>query len=169
MVYSLLHYPNIDTRGINELRRKYDPQFDLIQPHITLMFPVAEAIGEEEVVNHLQAVLSDRRPFDIHLQGIIKSLDDYLFLVVDEGRDALADLHAHIYTGLLADLHQTALPYIPHVTLGRFVNNENQYAVAFDEAKQLDLNYRCVLDKLHLLKINDQLTRILGSREFLLL
>ena len=168
MVYSLVHYPDIDTKRVNQLRRKYDPQVELIQPHITLMFPVASLIGEETLVNHLRAVLSDKHPFPIHLQGLDKSWDHYLFLLVDEGKDALADLHAHIYTGVLTDLRQTDLAYVPHVTLGMFGDNINEYDKALDEAKRLNLDYRCVVDKLHLIKLDSERTHIKCSREFLL-
>ena len=96
-------------------------------------------------------------------------MDDYLFLLVDEGREHISDLHAQIYSGVLADLKQTDLPYVPHVTLGMFADNESGCLQALDEAKQCDLNYHCVLDRLHLLKINDRLTRVLSSKEFLLI
>jgi|SRR6185503_11137544 len=164
MVYSLVHYPNIDTKRINQLRNKYDPQVELIQPHITLMFPLS--IDEETLVNHLRAVVSNRHQFPIHLKGLDKSWDHYLFLLVDEGKDALADLHAQIYTGLLTDLRQMNLAYVPHVTLGIFGDKSNEYDKALDEAKGLDLDYRCVVDKLHLVTIDEERTRIVCSREF---
>jgi 2'-5' RNA ligase len=132
------------------------------------MFPVPESIGEEQLVNHLWEVLRERRPFPIHLQGLAKSCDDYLFLLVDEGKDALADLHAHMYTGVLSDFRRTDLPYVPHITLGLFGDDRNEYLQAVNEAQRLDLNYRCVMDKLHLVKIDDQRIRIMYSREFLL-
>jgi 2'-5' RNA ligase len=103
------------------------------------------------------------------LQGLDKSWDQYLFLLVDEGKDALADLHAQIYTGVLTDLRQTHLAYVPHVTLGMFGDNINAYDKALDEAKRLNLDYRCVVDKLHLIKLDSERTRIKSSREFLLI
>ena len=124
MVYSLVHFPNIELEQINELRRKYDLQAQLIQPHVTLTFPVAD-VSEKTLVYHLESVVRDKHSFPIHLQGIKKSLDDYLFLLVDEGREHISDLHAQIYSGVLADLKQTDLPYVPHVTLGMFADNES--------------------------------------------
>ena len=79
----------------------------------------------------------------------------------------LADLHAQIYTGVLADLRRNDLAYVPHITLGMFANNKSEFPQALDEAERLDMNYSCLVDRLHLLKINDQRTRILWSREFL--
>ena len=166
MVYALVHYPNVDTRRISLFRKKYDPQAGLIEPHITLMFPVPELVGEDNLVHHLQNVLSNRRPFPIHLQGLQKSWDDYLFLMVQEGCGDIIDLHGRIYTGLLADYRKEDTPFVPHLTLGVFAKNADEYAEALEEAKRLDLDYRCVLDKVHLVKVNDDRTRIVWSREF---
>ena len=43
----------------------------------------------------------------------------HLFLVPDEGRDAIVDLHDRLYRGPLAPQLRPGLPYMPHVTLGR--------------------------------------------------
>jgi len=168
MIYSLVHYPNIDTSRIDDFRRHYDPQVYLIRPHITLMFPVSESITEDKLVSHLQNVLREVQPFPIHLQGLHKSSDDYLFLLVGEGKEALVDLHTHIYADVLADHRHPELQYVPHLTLGVFARIQMN-PKALDEAKRLDLNYRCMLDKLHLVKINEQRTQIVSSREFSLI
>ena len=169
MIYALVHYPNVDTQRINLFRKKYDPQVDLIQPHITLMFPVPESIGEDNLVHHLQSVLSGWQPFPIHLQGLQKSWDDYLFLMVQEGNADIISLQSGIYTGVLADYRKEDIPYVPHLTLGVFAKNANEYAEALEEAKRLDLDYRCVLDKVHLVKVNDDRTQIVWNGEFPLL
>jgi 2'-5' RNA ligase len=166
LIFAVVHYPNLDTQRINQFRRRYDPQVDLIEPHITLMFPVPESIGEKNLVNHLESVLRGRQPFPIHLQGLQKSWDDYLFLMIQEGRTDIIGLHNEIYTGVLASFPKGELPYLPHVTLGVFRKDANEYSEALEAAKRLDLNYRCVLDKIHLLKINDDMAQILWSKEF---
>jgi len=120
MIYSLVHFPNIETERINQIRSKYDPQFELIQPHITVMFPVNESIGEDQLIDHLHHVVRDQKSFPIQLQGLCRSPDNYLFLLVSEGKDAIVDLNAQIYTGVLSNLRKTDLPYVPHVTLGVF-------------------------------------------------
>lgn len=61
MIYALVHYPNIDAQRVNQLRMKYDPQFELIGPHITLMFPVPDSIDEDGLVSHLESILSGRK------------------------------------------------------------------------------------------------------------
>src|SRR5438477_6506299 len=82
MVYALVHYPAVDTQHLNELRRKYDPQVDLIAPHITLVFPVPTSIGEASLGSHIEHVLRGWQQFPIRLQGLERSWDNYLFLLL---------------------------------------------------------------------------------------
>jgi len=136
LIFAVVHYPNLDTQRINQFRRGYDPQVDLIEPHIT------------------------------HLQGLQRSSDDYLFLMIQEGKADIIGLHNEIYTGVLANFRKGELPHLPHVTLGVFGKDANEYSEALAAAKRLDLDYRSVLDKIHLLRIDDDRTRILWSKEF---
>ena len=73
MIYSLVHYPAIDTKRINQLRRKYDPQVELIQPHITIMFPVPGSIGGDRLVNNENAyarALDEAKRLDLDYRGL---------------------------------------------------------------------------------------------------
>src|SRR2546423_10142566 len=103
MAYALIHYPAIDPERINQLRRKCDPQFNLIAPHITIMFPVPDSIGEIGLVSHIGSVLRHWKPFPFHLKGFQKSWDEYLFLTLVEGEADVIRLHDDIYTGLLSE------------------------------------------------------------------
>ena len=168
MFYALVHYPKVNTLRINEFRKLYDPQIKFIGPHITLMFPVPESIGEDNIVNHLAGVLSNWEPFPIRLQGLLKSSDNYLYLLVQEGSGNIVDLHHEIYTGLLAHYQKEDVPFVPHLTLGFFGENVDKYPKALEEAKRLNLDFRSLLDKVHLVKINDDRSQIVWSKEFLL-
>ena len=168
MIYALVHYPNVDTRHINRLRMKYDPQVQLIEPHITLMFPVSESIGEDYLVHHLEIVLRTWQSFPVHLQGCQISSDDYLFLMIQEGKTNVIRLHDDIYTGILADYWRKDIPIVPHLTLGALNQKSTNREHALAEAEKLAIDYHCVMDKLHLVKVNDDKSRIVWSKEFLL-
>ena len=166
MIYALVHYPKLDTRLIDQLRQKYDPQFGLIDPHITVMFPVRDSIDGHQLVSHLENVLSDCRAFPIRLQGLQRSWDDCLFLLVREGGSEIVRLHNRVYSGTLADYKNNDIEFVPHLTLGAFGKDAERYAQALSAAKALALDYRCLLDRLNLVKINDERSRIVWSREF---
>lgn len=165
MAYALVYYPDVALDSIDRLRSKYDPQSGLIAPHITLIFPAAETLGEPELNSHITTVLSRWRPFSIRLAGLQKSWDDCLFLVAAEAKADLVRLHEELYTGPLAK-ELKASPYIPHVTLGVFKGDAEGYARALAEAQQLDLNCRCIVDRLELVRLSDRRDLVLSSKSF---
>ena len=181
MSYALVHYPQINTRQINEFRLKYDPHVDLIEPHITFVFLLPESIGEAALINHIERVLINWRPFPIHLKGLQKSWDHWLFLILADGNEDVTRLHRDLYTGILAGYHRPDIEFIPHLGLGLFVRRDSNYDIrnpheafiddesyshALSEAQQLDFDYRCVVDRLHLVKLSGDLSRIEWSKEF---
>lgn len=168
MVYALVHYPAVDTQQINELRHKYDPQAELIAPHLTLVFPLPASIGEASLVAHVGNVLCGWRQFPIRLQGLEQSWDNCLFLLLQEGKAEVIRLHDELYMGLLAPYLRKDLPYVPHVTLGSFADESELCSQALREAERSLLHYQCMIDRLHLLKLNADRSRIVWSKEFLL-
>ncbi len=183
MFYALVHYPKINTERINEFRRKYDPHVDLIEPHITFVFLVPGSVGEANLVRHIESVLGNWRPFPIHLKGLQKAWDHWLFLVLAQGNENVTRLHQELYTGVLAAYHRPDIEFIPHLGLGLFLRQDanydirnpqqvsldaDKYARALKEAQQLGLDYHCVVDGLHLVKISDDISEIVWSKQFAL-
>src|SRR6267142_3161894 len=168
MSYALVHFPTIDTRQIDELRRQYDPQVDLIAPHITIVFPVSESLDKSSLVSHVVNVLRDCKQFSVSLQGLEQSWDNCLFLLLKDGRAEVIRLHDDLYTGILAPFIRRDIPYVPHVTLGAFADDAKRCSDALRDSKRLGLGYQCVVDRLHLVKVNDDGSPITREEEFLL-
>jgi 2'-5' RNA ligase len=167
MLYALVHYPAVELRHINLLRSKYDPQFHLIAPHITIMFPTPESFDGRNLVSHIESILRRWESFPICLKGFQQSWDEYLFLLLNKGEQDVIRLHEEIYTGLLSEFRNEVRPFIPHLTLGVFTGKNEEYAQALKEAERLNLDYECMLDRLHLIKVNDERSQIVWSKEFL--
>lgn len=168
MFYALVHYPAVDKVSINQLRKKYDPQVDVIEPHITIVFPVPESVGEQHLVLHIENVLLEWKPFTIHLKGLQQSWDNHLFLLIQEGKADVIRLHDELYTGVLAEYYRDDLPFAPHITLGSFAEGGHPWLQALEEAERAGLDYQSVVDRLHLVKVNRGRSQIIWSKEFLL-
>jgi 2'-5' RNA ligase len=100
-----------DDTALRRLRQQYHPQeADLIGPHFTLVFGVADDRDPE-----LRAALQShtRRPFWFQIDRIVRS-DLYLYA---EPSDGAAELSA-LYDILNPD--PDSEPFEPHITLGRF-------------------------------------------------
>jgi 2'-5' RNA ligase len=93
--------------------------------------------------------------------------DNSLFLLVQEGNSEIIRLHDELYTGVLAEFHRDDLPFVPHITLGSF-GEEEHCRHALHEAEQLGFEYMSLLDRVHLVKVNAERSQIIWSKEFLL-
>ena len=113
-----VYYPRLGSPGLDELRREHDPFASVIAEHLTLLFPVP--VPEEEVVDHVRTVAAGTAPFDVHVAGVAKTWDHWLYLEVKEGRGAIVRLHERLYTGPVAAYRRDDLPFEPHVGIGFF-------------------------------------------------
>jgi len=164
--YALVCFPNINTIKIEAFRKKYDPHYKLIKPHITLIFPIHDQlISKKSLSKHIRSVLNHWKSFEIELQGFTKSWDHWLFLLLKKGNKEMIQLHDELYKGILTPHLRDDIEYIPHISLGHFTKKsiqENQkgpnkvvfdeikYKLAIKEAQNLNLIYYIKPEKLHL-------------------
>ena len=179
MFYALISYTNLESEALNNFRRKYDPWVDLIKDHLTLIFPIADSIDLDNLVNHIQDIITDKKPFDIHISGLEKSWDNFLLLTLKEGKNDVIRLHDQLYTGLLAPYLRTDIQFIPHIGLGLFVKDdydivdpkeitldEIRFKKAFDEAQKLKFDFWRKVEKLTLVKVDENFTKCWDIKEF---
>jgi len=183
MYFTLVHFPNIDYSKINRLRKQYDPTYRIIDPHITVMFPVPVTVDEEKIINHIQNVLRNWKSFPIHITGLVKSWDHWLFLTMQEGRPLLIQLYREIYSGMMTKWKREDIEYIPHIGLGLFLKEKYRYNVkdpkklelaeisyvkAHQEAESLDLDYTSDFNQVNLIKLNGKLSKIIWNQKTVL-
>ena len=174
--YALVHFPSIDTTGVDALRDEYDPYRDLIGVHITIIFPVT--VERQALQKHIAEILAGWRPFTIRLKGLLLSFDRWLLLTVEDGNDELVRLFEAMYTGLLAPHRRHDIEYIPHIGLGYFGTeaydltvhsvaplDESRYNEAVGKAEEAKLDFETQLDRLTLAELDQQFTTTTFVRE----
>ncbi len=172
MYYCLSIFPRLSvelTESIAAIRRVYDPTSGFIHPHITLIFPTHDSIGEQPLINHIQNVLGDRSPFEVRLGGFHKSRDYWLSLRLQEGEEEVKGLYRGLHTGILAD-GRDLNRFVPHLGLGLFIKegcaydwrnpreadfDRPRYETALRRAEALPLSERISVEKLSLTTISD--------------
>lgn len=175
MYYALSIYPQLSSellQSIAAIREQFDPTSGFIRPHITVLFPVPESVGEKQLISHITNVLSDWSPFEIRLGGFHKSHDHWLFLTLLEGEAQVKKLYQALYSGILAEYRRDDIEYVPHLGLGLFIKESSTYdwdnpgAADFDReryqealhlgmALQLDSSF--IIEELHLIEIPDEI------------
>ena len=88
--------------AIADLRRRYDPIEDLVQPHITLVFPFESEITDRKLRDHVRTCVRSVAPFRARLSQVTGHEGDYLLLNVKHGNNELVALHDLLYGGPLA-------------------------------------------------------------------
>lgn len=144
-----------ETEKIESIRKKYDDLYDLIEPHITLVFPFESNIEGEVLRKDIESKLKNLKPFKLST-GKVESSGDYgyyLFLLIDESEDILKSLSESMYQGKLKSF-QASWDYKPHITIGRFANEEEMLE-AYDAINSLDVSFETVVDRVYVEVIGD--------------
>ena len=172
--------PWLPGEPIGSFRRAYHPNAHLVQPHLTVVFPVPAAIGSDAFREHVRGVVSRTPPFDIRLMGLDKSWDHWLFLAVAEGHNKVIALHDALYTGIFLPHLWTHHPYVPHVSLGHFAEEQDtldppklrprrfdraRFDEAMHEAEVLRLDYTGSFNSVHIFGLDEGLTHITPLEE----
>ncbi len=176
LYYALVFYPQLSlelSESIDTIRKEYDPTYNIIKPHITIIFPATNNLNERLLISHIEQVLSRWSPFEIRLGGFHKSPDHWLFLTLQEGEAEVKRLHQELYTGYLAEYRKVGYIPFPHLGLGLFIKegctydyrnpresdfDRERYEEALRQAKALSLSSSISVEKLALDTIPDVLT-----------
>ncbi len=139
---------------IESLRMQYDPLFGLIPPHITLIFPFESNITSQILQQHILDTLKGTKPFPIKLQDFTGTVDQYLFLNVKNGNDQIIELHDRLYSGLLFIHRNPRFSFYPHLTIGKF-SNEETIVAALAEVTLNETQFETVVSKIFIESIDE--------------
>jgi 2'-5' RNA ligase len=130
----------------NRLRENYEQYFNLpIAPHLTLMYPFVPVFSLYPVVEQLEKVARQTKPFNIVLNGIkyFEKENNVIYAAVENKR-AVKNLHMDIAVALEGVVQEWRAEgkysldrFIPHVTIGNKIPN-----VIFPELKKMLSKYR---------------------------
>jgi len=134
VIFARLEMASKDAAWIEEIRRRHDPQADLVPAHFTLVFP-CEASERTGVMAHAVAVASTAPAIDFRLASAVVVRDafaprSHVFLVPDRGAAAIMALHDRLYDGPLEPFLRRDIPYAPHVTVAATDSEGDADAIA---------------------------------------
>ncbi|MGE7881937.1 2'-5' RNA ligase family protein [Bacillus sp. NPDC094077] len=150
----LLFLNNMSINVIEAIRKKHDPLFGLIPPHITIVFPFESPISNDKLKLHILNVSKGIQKIEIEFANQITSEGEYLFLRVEKGKEQIKELHDILYTGPLFQFLERDIPYIPHVTAGRKESAELVAKVVKD-IPSFHEKLNCVIDRISVERIGE--------------
>lgn len=163
----VIGYPELADRDhdwIQGLRQRHDPQADLVAPHFTLVFGLTD-MPADTLEAHVRTVADATPPIAFVLRHtVIDAVGEsvYLYLVPQEGGGALVRLHGGLYTGPLLSAITLGVPFVPHITIGRFADDGAAKAV-FDEVRQAGVDISGRLSALAIVRHDGDALRPLAT------
>jgi 2'-5' RNA ligase len=131
-VVAFLALTEEDGRGIEAIRREHDPNATRIAAHFTLVFPTGE-IRRRKLTALVDAAAGATAPLAVSLKRILvhqEGADAYVYLVPEQGYDALVALHARLNPGAGGST------FTPHVTIARLGDRKSARGLATALAAQ---------------------------------
>ncbi|MCU9612412.1 YjcG family protein [Caldibacillus lycopersici] len=134
----------------NSYRKRYDPQYALIPPHITLKS--AFELNEEElteVSSELEKISEKFQPFTLNTKKIssFHPVNNVIFLKV-EPTEELVGLHQAVNTSFFGGPAEYA--FVPHITIGQQLSN-SEHADVFGQLQLQKIEHQETIDRFHLL------------------
>ncbi|MFD0579693.1 2'-5' RNA ligase family protein [Dactylosporangium darangshiense] len=127
----------MNTAAVERFRNKWDPLAAAVPAHITVAFPFEWPGPVSRLAKDLQPVLTAFTSFALELSTPTVWADEYLFLLVNEGREQVWRLHESIYGQVLRGARRPSR-FIPHMTVGRHADKA-ALRVGISEAAEINL------------------------------
>lgn len=151
MKFGIVIFPTKKLQDLaNSYRKRYDPHYALIPPHLTLKN--AFTATEEEVKNlasQLRDIAKNFEPFQLkaYKYSSFQPVNNVIYLKVEPTAE-LEGLQADINDKL--DIDQSEYAFVPHITIGQKLSND-EHSDVFGSLKMHSVNHEELVDRFHLL------------------
>jgi 2'-5' RNA ligase len=122
-----------DRQWIESIRAKHDPEAKRIAAHFTLVFPAVMPARATEA--HLTRVAHSTEPIRFVLRRAAVAPDmlgsgGHVFLIPEDGRDALTGLHDRLHDGVLQPHSRRNTMFTPHITVAAGTSLDPLHTIA---------------------------------------
>jgi 2'-5' RNA ligase len=153
MLYGVAVFPSKHIQDVaNSYRKRYDPHYHLIPPHITL-YPKEEWDDARlaQVITHLEQIAASAQPFDIHINrySTFYPVNNVIYMALSDPAP-LVKLQDAVCAGTLSCKDKAPYAYTPHITIGQKMNSDELHDV-LSSLRNIPLDFTSRVDRIHLL------------------
>ncbi|AYC29040.1 YjcG family protein [Paenisporosarcina cavernae] len=151
MKYGVVAFPSKKLQDLaNSYRKRYDPHYSLITPHMTLK-GVFEANDEEieELSRKIGEVVKKHRAFPLHATRIssFSPVTNAIYFKVEPNEEMLS-LHKDLHSDELGGAAEYA--FVPHITIAQKMAS-GEHDDIFGQLRMAGVDHKEMIDRLHLL------------------
>lgn len=150
MKYGVVIFPSSEiTDEANKLRKRYDPKYPYIAPHITLKYAFTmDKNLHKKVLEALKDIANETKPFTINVEKIssFSPVSNAIYFKI-ENTDILNTLNEKMHTGAFPAEREHA--FIPHITIAQDLPAD-EYSDIYNSLRMHEVNFTDTIDAFHL-------------------
>lgn len=159
MKLGIVIFPPKDVQDVaNDFRKRYDPNYALLSPHITIK-EAFEATQDQipGIVSELRKIARDFQPFSLEITKMSNfyPTNNVIYFAIQD-HPTLTKLHEGIHTPEILQ-HNKKFSFVPHITIGQGMSDDELHDV-YSRIKMKPINFQFEVDRFHLLYQLDNLT-----------
>lgn len=151
MKYGIAAFPSKEMQDIaNSYRKRYDPQYAKITPHMTLKDAFrADDAKIKEIASEIEKIAKRHSPFTMHVTKVssFAPVTNTLYLKVEQTPELMSlheDLHSDFFGG------PPQFQYVPHITIAQQLS-DSEHADIYGQLKMAGMDHKETIDRFHLL------------------
>lgn len=150
MKYGIAIFPSKEIQDeANALRKRYDPQYSRIPPHITLKSSFSLNNNErDEMIHELKLIANDLEPFSIRISKVrsFAPVTNTIYFKI-EPTPELTLLYDRMHAGVFP--HNDEHAFVPHITIAQDLS-EQEYSDVYGTLRMKQVDLSDVIDRFQL-------------------
>lgn len=146
MKYGIAIFPSKSIQDdANALRKRYDPKYALIPPHITIKYPFTLDDGERDaLIKQLKQMASETKPFTINVNKVssFAPLTNTIYYKIEQVPELTALNEA-------LNPEESLHPFIPHITIAQELRGE-EFSDVYGTLQLMKVEFEDIVDRLSL-------------------
>lgn len=151
MKYGIVIFPTKSLQDkANSFRKRYDPHYALIPPHITLKSTFEESDDKiKEIAEQLHNTSKRFSPFQIKVTKFssFQPVNNVIYMKVEPSHE-IRDLHEAINS--LLSINPSEYAFVPHITVGQNLSND-EHSDVYGSLRLQQVDHEETVDRFHLL------------------
>jgi len=151
MKFGIVIFPSKSMQDkANSFRKRYDPHYALIPPHITLKAPFDAAEEKaKEIAQELDNIVSEIKPFTLKVEKVssFAPVNKVIYFKVEKTSE-LEALNEKLHTGYFEQEREYV--FVPHITLGQEMSDA-EHSDVLGQLRMMEFHHEQIVDRLHLL------------------
>lgn len=150
MKYGIAIFPSKEIQDeANSLRKRYDPEYANVPPHITLKSAFEmDTVLRDELIIELKKIANSFEPFNIEINKVSTFAPvTYTVYFKVEPHPLLTELHDKMHEGKFPSHKEH--PFVPHITIAQKLS-EGEHSDVYESLRMKDIHFKDTVDRFQL-------------------